>query len=141
MRSTLTRTVLVILADTTVPSRRLILSRIGYLLVRRGHTARLLAEPSHDERQVAARAPIAGVIIQLIGAQLEPQPENFLARLALLDAQIRRGHLPSFIKLQGRPPRAGSYLFLSAACAPPGASLLLRWRNRRLPSRTESCRA
>src|SRR5208283_6242761 len=94
MRSTLTTTVLAILADTTVPSRRLIRSRIGHLLARRGRAARLLAEQSHDERQLAACAPIAGVIIQLIGAQLEPQPENFLARLALLDAQIGRGHLP-----------------------------------------------
>src|SRR5208337_464933 len=75
MRSTLTRTVLVILADTTVPSRRLILSRIGYLLVGRGRAARLLAEQSHDERQLAARAPIAGMIVQLIGAQLEAQAE------------------------------------------------------------------
>src|ERR1039458_7194738 len=103
MRSTLTRTVLVILADTAVPSRRLILSRIGYLLVRRGRAARLLAEQSHDERQLAARAPIAGVIIQLIGAQLEAQAENFLARLVLLDAQIRRGWRDSGRALWLRP--------------------------------------
>src|SRR5208337_558267 len=110
MRSTRTTTVLVILAETTVPSRRLIRSRIAYLLIFFGRSvaARLFAEQSHDERQLTARAAIAGVIIELIGAQLEAEAENFLARLAFFYTQIGRGHLAQFVKLQGRPPRAGS---------------------------------
>src|SRR5215469_61699 len=107
MRSTMTSTVLVILADTTVPSRRLIRSRIACLPVRRGLAPLLFAEQSQNQRQLAPRAPIGGVIVELIGAQLEPQPENLFARLALLDAKIGRGHLPEFVKLQDRlPPRA-----------------------------------
>src|ERR1700687_1158992 len=107
MRSTLTTTVLVILAETTVPSRRLIRSRIFCLLVRRARSAllrtrsaSLLSEQSHNSRKLAARAPIARVIVELIGAQLEPEPEHFLARFTLLHTQVGLGHLPEFVKLQ-----------------------------------------
>src|SRR5713226_7468446 len=108
MRSTLTTTVLVILAETTVPSRRLIRSRILCLLFRRARSASLFRQQSHNPRKFATRAPIARVIVELIGAQLEAKPEHFLARFTFFYAQVGLAHLPEFVKLQGRPPRAGS---------------------------------
>src|SRR5262249_10168610 len=98
-RSTCTTTVLIILAATTVPSRRLTRSRIGSLLCRRG----FLPEHGQDSRQLAARLSQRRRVVELAGLKLQSEPEDFLARLAFLDLQVGRAHLPEFIKLQGQP--------------------------------------
>src|SRR5690349_9457000 len=108
-RSTRTTTVLAALAETTTPTRCLTLSRIACLRSRYARRTRrrsaLIPQEGKDPRQVLARAAIVRRIIELIGAQLEFQPEDLLARLALLDPQVARTHLLQFVKLQGsRPP-------------------------------------
>src|SRR5208282_2302870 len=103
MRSTLTTTVLVILAETTVPSRRLVRSRIAFLHSRvRGS---FLPEHGQNPRQLAPRLAQRRGVVELIGAELQAQPEDLLTRFALLDLQVAGAHLTEFIKLQRRPPR------------------------------------
>src|ERR1700730_7187891 len=77
-RSTWTTTVLVILAETTVPSRRLIRSRIACFRLRLG-LAFFLAKHGHQPRQLAARLLVTARIFELIGAQLETEAEQLLA--------------------------------------------------------------
>src|SRR5215469_12613722 len=97
-RSTCTTTVLVILAATTVPSRRLTRSRTG-------SPRPLSRDQRENPRQFAPRLAVTGGVVKLVGPQLEPQTENFLSRFALLDAQISDAHLLKFVKLQRpRPP-------------------------------------
>src|SRR5579872_7513336 len=96
-RSTRTTTVLAALAETTTPTRCLTRSRIARLAsVRRAVRARrsiFLPQQGHDTRQFLARAPIVRRIVELVGAQLELEAENFLARLALLEPQVAGVHL------------------------------------------------
>src|SRR5579875_2565195 len=90
-------------AETTVPSRRLIRCRIAAPLRRPG-AGRLFSNQRQNPRQLAPRLAIIRRIIELIGSELEPQPENLLARLAFLDPEIGGTHLPEFAKLQGPAP-------------------------------------
>src|SRR5215472_16579029 len=83
-RSTCTTMVLVILAATTVPSRRLTRSRIVPLRGRRT----LLPEHGQDSRQLAARFSKRRGVVELTGFKLQPQAEDFFARLAFLDLEV-----------------------------------------------------
>src|SRR5579871_990459 len=96
-RSTRTTTVLTMRAETTTPSRCLTRSRIAGAL---GCLRRLLGNQGLDPGQLAARPFVAGRILELIGAQLHPQPEHLLAHFPFLDLKVGRTHLFQLVKLQ-----------------------------------------
>src|SRR5208283_800597 len=99
-RSTWTTTVLVILAETTVPSRRLIRCRISCLRARVAGLAFFLSNHGEQPRQIATRLFVVARIFHLIGPQLQAEAKQLLAHLAFLDAQVGRRHLSDFVKLQ-----------------------------------------
>src|ERR1700722_2573351 len=100
----------------------------------------MLLNQSQNPRQIASRVDVIRPAFKLVGAQLQAQLENLLARLAFLDAQVGDGQLPQFVKLQRPRPPVPRRSSCPAACAPPAASPPAPSPDPRLPSRRESGR-